>query len=419
MDLERQWASNFFSNQEQFKGVQIPDKPSTSDPELLNIFRSFPKNPQILPLISSCPEHDVLLQEIKAKGFSMARELLFEQGMHVVVYGVGSKVDLIDEFADADDLPCNAIIFYGHKEPLNEPEVDKLLAKLETHEEALLIIIHNLPQALQKTAVAVNDENVVDGLLSPHTLLLRWLGNSRIRLLMSIDAHLPKVVLMNDHRIRYLDFTSFLPYALEEHDWSSYFTDRKFFSQFLATENDDNKDDIDTCYSHGMNTEIELEAARFVLSSVTENARQVFRVLLLQEQNLRKHEEAMRQSSGNDIKQNNRQYSKSKKKSKPRMSGFQKTVFDSDSESSTSCSDVEDCIDSRLYPVPKSAYMTELDLFIRARDQLLVSSEPAFKALLTEFIDHGLIRRDQASGIIRIDLNDSVISELLATPQTQ
>ena len=200
-------------------------------------------------------------------------------GFKLVLYGYGTKMALLDEFVKEFMSDIDTYIIYAHQR-------DRIVLP-ERFTKPTGFIVHNLHLLGNKE---------------------RYLEDPMLHLVGTVNQ---EVILGRD--IIYHDFTTMHPYTLEE-------------LQVI---------DLTSIHSNTSNDSSRaVEGAAFVLGSVTENARQIFQLLV-------------RMQLGH------------------------------------ASSDTSD--DERAFALPSHI------LFQRASEQLLVSNEASFRAILTEFIDHELV----------------------------
>lgn len=241
-----------------------------------------------------------------------------ECGFKLVLFGYGSKIDLVDEFAETflDHLDCYTV--YAHRQ-VDEQDIPASVAR------PTALVVHNFHR------------------LAAH-IRSRLLADSMLLLVATVNGELAQ---SENGDLLYHDFTTYTPYTVDELRW-------------LAG------DSLAKGGSSESNVAGGSGGARFVLQSLTSNARQIFCILaewqLLQEES---REQLDENTSG------------------------------------------EEATASRGLP--------EHVLYQKASEQLLVSSELAFRSLLTEFVDHELVV--ELNGGLSIPLGTQELRQLLATLQ--
>lgn len=221
-------------------------------------------------------------------------------GFRIVVYGYGTKISLLDEFVNEYMNDIDTFVVYAHRR-------DKVILPDEFTRPTALVV-HNL-QFMEKRE--------------------RYLNDGMIQLIGSVNQ---EVIVGRD--IIYHDFTTMHSYTAEE-------------LQVI---------DMDSLHFNDIDLNRSIEGVGLVLSSVTENGKEIFRLLARMQLEY------------------------------------------------TSSIDIDDH-GGRGFVLPSHI------LFQRANEQLLVSNEAAFRMILTEFIDHEVVV-ESADGLY-IPLNDDELCKLI------
>ena len=219
-------------------------------------------------------------------------------GFKLVLYGYGTKVSLLDEFAKEFMSDIDTYVVYVHGK-------DKIVLP-EKFTKPTGLVVHNLHLLENKE---------------------RYLEDPMIQLIGTVNQ---EVIL--GRNVIYHDFTTMHPYTSEE-------------LQLV---------DLNSIHSNSIVSNRTVEGAGFVLSSVTENARQIFKLLA-------------------------------------KMQLEHASTTDADDH-------------GKAFALPSHV------LFQRASEQMLVSNEASFRTILNEFVDHELVI--ESSDGLSIPLNNEELYNL-------
>lgn len=272
LSLDRSRAAAYFDFHSNKTRI---DASENANPALLDHKKADLSNP---PHITHHAEMSALRKRLQALFPEFKIQMM--AGFKLVLYGYGTKIVLLDEFVKEFMCDIDTYVVYAHSK-------DKVVLP-EKFTKPTGLVVHNLHLLENKE---------------------RYLEDPMVQLIGTVNQ---EVVLGRD--IIYHDFTTMHPYTTEE-------------LQLV---------DLSSIHSNSITSNRTIEGAEFVLSSVTENARQIFRLL-----------------------------------AKMQL------------EHAASNVDTDD----RGRAFALSSHV----LFQRASEQLLVSNEASFRTILTEFVDHELV----------------------------
>lgn len=263
--------------------------------------------------------HSKELQHLHARlrAFFPEFRAQLDSGFKLILFGYGSKIDLVNEFVEMflDNIDCYTV--YADRQVDGRDIPDSV-------SRPIAIVVHGFHRL---------DARIKD----------RLLADSMVQLVATVNGEL---VQSKNGDIIYHDFTTYIPYTVDE-------------LQPLMN---------DSLIKGGSSeSSSAIGGARFVLQSLTSNARQIFCILaewhLLQEES--------------------------------------REQLDEDAN----CEEV----------AVSRGGLPEHVLYQKASEQLLVSSELAFRSLLTEFVDHELVV--ELNGGLSIPLGRQDLRQLVATFQ--